>query len=497
MYTETTSRIGFSQLAKPILEYKDAPAFDYALSMLFGALFSCIGLITLPFALLFFLQNRSLPLIILMTVSFYYVHFSLPPKISDAQIGTAYFHPKVLKKTQASFGWRTQYTGTIIKFSDGINEYKNLPCHIFRPLYGKHPNADTDYLLEGTLIQKSPNFSLFKPTKWTAALKSSRFTGKRYRLKNKLRKFLRKRVKKKKTYLFFATLLTGDLEERSLKYEFDRLAQSHILAISGFHFAMLSLFLTFFLSRFFPLRSSAFSMMVLLTLFFIYIGPTASITRAWIALLIPLSGRMISRKCSALNALSIAFILSFLINPLNLLSLGFQLSYLATFGLITLTAPIDKALWRCLPKRKRKEALSLSFIEKHIYLLAGLIRNAVALSFAVNFFTLPLLLHVFGRYPLLSFFYNLFYPFGVTISLFFVLLSLLFPFLMPLTELYTLFLIRTVTYAPTAYSFLLYVKSLPLPWLLFFFFIPIALTKITHLLENKDSFFYGDRSSVG
>ena len=419
------------------------------------------------------------------------------PVVVETQLtGMAYFKPTFVKKNASPFGINTLYAGTITHFYDGERLLKNLPCYIYRPLYGNHPKADTDYILEGRLIPKGRTHFVFKPKKWKKVKRTHRLAQMRYDWKKNVRLYLKRHVKDRKAFDLLTSLATGDLEDRSLKFEFGRLSLNHILAVSGFHFSLLALFLYILFARFLPIKSSSIVLLALLTLFFVYMGPTPSISRAWIGLALPLIGRLFGRECSPLNALSFGCLFSLAINPLITTHLGFALSYLATWGLISFTPDMERLINPLLPTRRRDEALKLSFVDKHLYLIATFLRKTLAINAAVTLTTLPLILFMFGKFPYIGIVYNLFYPLAVSFCLVLLLAALLCPYLFPLVTFWAKFLTRLVTYAPKSLDFYLYTPPFSIHIVLISLFVTILY--LTKKEENSDnSSFYGDRSSVG
>lgn len=469
--------------------FRNAPALPLALALIVGNGFILIGtpFLLLGIVILSIFRKMALPLLVLGGAGALYTYYFLPPKIEAPQFGQALFQPKLIKKSQSPFGWNTLYEGKLYFFNADL-KVSHLPCRIYSPLYGKGHKADCDYLLTGTLIPHGRTHFQFKPKTWREAEGSRRFAQKRYETKNSVRAFLKKKCRNTRVYRLFSSLCTGDLAERSLSYDFCKIGLSHILAVSGFHFSMISLFLYFLLGRFLPFRFSALFMLIMLTALFLYMGEGASITRAWIVLLVPLLAKLLDKESHALNSLCVAFIVAFLVDPLVTTGLGFQLSYLATFALLTLTDPFEKLLTYLLPIRTKERALLLSTFDKHFYIVAAYLRKGLALSLAINMTTLPLILYTFGKFPLLSFFYNLFYPLGIAATLFILLLSLLIPPLFPLAEGMGAFLVRTTTFAPQALNFYLHTPPFPAYLLIVWFaLLSLLLTKIAHSGDNGRS----------
>jgi len=120
---------------------------------------------------------------------------------------------------------------------------------------------------------------------------------------------------------------------------------THLLAVSGSHFAILCGIVVVVLRRFGP-RSAALGGFVTLVGLVILVGPQPSVLRAalmgGIAMLALLTGR--NRSC--VPALAAAVIVLLFVDPMLAISAGFALSVLATAGLILIAPVWSDALQR-------------------------------------------------------------------------------------------------------------------------------------------------------
>jgi competence protein ComEC len=130
-----------------------------------------------------------------------------------------------------------------------------------------------------------------------------------------------------------------------------------------------------------------------------------------------LLAKITHRRAIPLNILAAAMLIELLYNPLAAMNLGFQFSFGSCFGIFLLYKPIEKQLTHLLPKRGATEALSLSFPAQIAYLISSSLRRSLSLTLAVNGVILPILLFHFGKFPLLSLLYNLFFPPLVALTL--------------------------------------------------------------------------------
>ena len=196
-------------------------------------------------------------------------------------------------------------------------------------------------------------------------------------------------------------------------------------------------FLHLFLSK----RKTCYILLVIVSLYFLFIGETPSLNRAWAAAVIYLVGYLLKEPVSGLNSLGVALIFSLILDPFALKEIGFQLSYLATFAILAIYPTIEGALQAIFPKRN---SFKISFI------LSAFCRNILAITLAVNLATAPLLLYHFNYFPLPTLFFNLFFPLAITpcmIALILSLLPLIGPYILQLTELYTNPLLDTLFFA--------------------------------------------------
>jgi competence protein ComEC len=113
------------------------------------------------------------------------------------------------------------------------------------------------------------------------------------------------------------------------------------------------------------------------------------------------------------------------------MQLSFQLTFLCTLSILLFYPIVHTwAAW-LLPERSYPEVKSMRLLDKHGFLLSALLRQALALNFAVHLMSLPVLLHLFHKFPLLSIAYNLFFPVCVCLSMLLLFSALLLAPLIP------------------------------------------------------------------
>ena len=102
------------------------------------------------------------------TLGFVNAAYRVPKTVlpSEKVNGIARLQIDEIKPHQSPFQSSLLYRGTLLSF-EAENGWKgeNLPCQLYTPLYGKHPSADSIYLIEGTLEQHSAYSFFLKPNK--------------------------------------------------------------------------------------------------------------------------------------------------------------------------------------------------------------------------------------------------------------------------------------------------------------------------------------------
>lgn len=460
--------------------WEEQPALLFGLSLLIGsssALFweapwNWIFPFLWAIYLLFLKKGPALALLIGGMV---YGSAIQPPLLPSGET-RAYFSVSSVRPYASPFHKGFLYKGTI-HLKEG-----SAPCTISYLGFNR-PRADHDAIVTGRLSQRDGAAYTFKARNWTPVETSFSLAEIRFRMKQKLRAYFERKLPSPRTASFLGSLITGDVEDRSLKFDFGRLGLQHILAISGFHFAILIGFCTFFLHFFLPNRWKYAILLVAIHLYFVFVGEGPAVQRSWLTAELYLIGKLIGRHTTGLNLLGIALLAEMILDPLAAAHLGFQLSYLCCFGILLFCSPFERALRFLLPKRKPPEYKALAPLARHASLLCSFLRQSLAIGFAVNLAIFPLLLFHFHRFPLLSLLYNLFFPFLVSGALFLLLLSLLCPLLFPVADFYTAQLLELAAYPPIALDYSLTLSSLPAWPLPFYLF---ALFCLSFLVKNVD-----------
>lgn len=135
---------------------------------------------------------------------------------------------------------------------------------------------------------------------------------------------------------------------RETKKNFSIAGVSHILAVSGFHVAVVCGFLTLLLS-FLPWGRRGRMGKYLLTVGLLWgyaaiTGLAASAIRAALMLTLYLTGRVLRRNTDGYNTLAASAFCMLVYNPFYLFDIGFQLSYLAVLSILYIQPRLRKCM---------------------------------------------------------------------------------------------------------------------------------------------------------
>lgn len=185
------------------------------------------------------------------------------------------------------------------------------------------------------------------------------------------------------------------------------------------------------LAAFMPLRAVAYCLIFCLTVYFLMLGPSPSIMRAWLTILLALTATVFERRCASLNLLGIALIAVLLLDPWSAGQIGFQCSFAITAAILLFCQPIDNKFRSIFPSRSLSVTSQWDSFTQHAYVLSGMIRSTLALTVAVNLIALPILIFHFQSFPVFSLIYNLFFPFFVSLSMLVLVLGLCCDWIFP------------------------------------------------------------------
>ncbi|NGX38973.1 MAG: hypothetical protein KR126chlam1_00291 [Chlamydiae bacterium] len=360
--------------------------------------------------------------------------------------------------------------GKLKLFESIRGHYRNIPCTI---LCKTLPKTGSEWIVEGTLSDRSR----FKPDKkipWEEVKDSFSWARWRHAKKQAMRTKIHKQFKDKPVAHFFTSMATGDIDDRLQAMEFRKIGLGHILAISGYHFALLAGLFALFLRRLFAPRTAYALLLFLLTGYFLYLGFSPSIMRAYVMISFFLLGRLYRRQVGGLNLLGAALLIELLTDPLVATQVGFQLSFLATLAILLFYHPCAKVLEPLLPRRGLPALRKLPLLDQHGTLFTTLLRSGLALNLSVSLVTLPLVLFTFHKFPLLSIPYNLFLPPLLSLSLLLLPFSLLIPFVGVINERYTSWLLSLIANPPEILHYQIFSSEIHFSLLIVLITTPIA-----------------------
>jgi competence protein ComEC len=403
-------------------------------------------------------------------------------------------------KTRFSEIWICR--GTIDRFTTHSQHPigKNIPFKMTLPRREEQPPLQSlHYHLPATMTQLSSSLYHIKPEQmelWQPINDSWSLPLWRYRAKQMLLNYIHNHIPNPSTASFLIGIATGNFDDPHLAFEFSRFGLQHIMAISGFHFGIISAFLLFFLRFWMPYRTAAAVLIILMSGYFFFLGPTPSVMRSWITAIIVLTGILIGRSGNALNALGIAMLAVLIFDPSCCLSLTFQLSFLIT-ATILLFYPVTtlwmQKLWK---KRALNQMLTMNTANQYGYIILNMLRDAIALSIAVHITAIPITLFYFYKFPWIGFLYNLFFPLAVTLSMFMLMLALSFcwlPFIAStihhLNAQFTQLALDTLFYLPTSFDYYLRVDSISLLWInLYLSLVFLIGIRLKQSVDEKEEF---------
>lgn len=417
---------------------------------------------------LFFFRKKLIISLAVLALGAGYTYLRCPPITlpPDGVKGMGYLVIDSVQPFASPFKKLMAVRGHFKEFQTDTQVLRHVPCHFFDAI----PPAACSYLVDGKLLPKDHDQIAFKPTKdrpWHPVPATFSLAKWRFELKEKLRHFLHRMIPDPHAANYINTLATGEIDDRLITLEFRKVGLSHALAVSGVQFVLIALLLQRLLRFILPLRLSCLIVLLSLTGYFIFLGSTPPILRAYICIVLVLIAQFYTLPIHILNIVGGALLIELIVNPLHLKEIGFQLTFLCTLGLILFSKPLEKIVHVLLPKRPFSQISTFSLLDQHGCLFTSLIRKSLTTSLSAHLMSLPILFAAFGTFPLLSLLYNLFFPAALILTLILLLLALLLgPFGGPIHQLnsfYTSELLRLIGNPPEILNFSLNIDTFPFP----------------------------------
>lgn len=214
-------------------------------------------------------------------------------------------------------------------------------------------------------------------------------------LKNKFESAINKSISEPNAS-FINGILLGSRQNipEEMKEAFSKTGTTHILAISGYNIMIISWAVLMGLVYFFKRRTAFWISVVIIILFTILTGASASVVRAAIMGLLLLFANGYGRLYDPKNSIILAGSVMIYINPFALVfDIGFQLSFLAVVGLLYIYPFLDNK-FRKIPDLWKLKELTLMTISAQLAVVPFLIyyfHQFSLLSLPANILILPFL----------------------------------------------------------------------------------------------------------
>lgn len=417
----------FSQFqAIHIKFWQNHPALLMGLSLLIGSssylFLDTLLFFTLWLAYLIFCKKAHL--IILLFIAYIYGYTCALPLDLSSENASGIFIAKKLSPHLSPFN------KALILQGDFYYQKHCLPTSIFIKSEKSNLQANKTYKIQGTLIAQDRYKYIMKPESFQEISHNWGLGQFRYELKQKIKLFIQKQISSTKAANFLNAVITAEVDDRMLRYEFSKTGVQHVLAVSGFHFGIIILFLQTCLYAVKNRRLQLTILMVGIYLYFLFVGSNPAIFRSFIAAFLWTFGRIFYLKSSGLNLMGCALTLEMLYDPTCAQDMGFQFSFLSCLGILCFYMPIERKIKKAL--QQHNTTSDLTPISKLIFYIGKFLRTSISLDLAVNITLQPLLFYYFFQFSFLSSFFNLFFPFLVSICAFLLLISIVTLILTPL-----------------------------------------------------------------
>ncbi|WP_312641457.1 ComEC/Rec2 family competence protein [Hydrogenoanaerobacterium sp.] len=163
---------------------------------------------------------------------------------------------------------------------------------------------------------------------------------------------------------------------------------SHIIAISGFHIAVISAFFQMVFQRLrLGHKLSTILTAAAILLYMALVGYTPSVVRAGVMVILHLVAQLVWRKADSLTSLAVAGLFICVPNPLAAGDISFQLTFLATLGMVLCSSKLYGAIQKRLGRARFPKTQEFAV-------------SSLAMTLCATLFTLPVIVFSFGRVSL-------------------------------------------------------------------------------------------------
>ena len=202
--------------------------------------------------------------------------------------------------------------------------------------------------------------------------------------RNRLQQMLKEHMTGDELAIALALIL-GDksLLDAEVKNSFTNTGAMHVLAVSGLHVGIIMqilLFIMGFFPRIFSKKSSIIIVVTLMWIYAIITGLSPSVLRAVFMFSVLVLSQLTERNYDAMNTLFFTGLALCLLDHYTLFDIGFQLSFLAMMGIFLLYKPIEQLLYFD------------NWVLRKVW-------QGTAIGFAAQLMTTPLSLYYFHQFP--------------------------------------------------------------------------------------------------
>ena len=219
-------------------------------------------------------------------------------------------------------------------------------------------------------------------------------------LKNKAYQILPEKIAS-----LFIGIVFGDrsmIDEETVQ-NFNASSLSHILAVSGMHFTFLISGVIILLKDFLGRKKTYILGIVVILLYMVITGFSASIFRAGIMGILMLISKLIYRKNDIWTSISISLLFMIIYNPFLIFDIGLQLSYCAMIGILF----FQKMIYKYLIKKILKIKKLRYHPQKWIMTFISKILEYISVTISAQILILPIMIYNFHSISVYFLFSNL------------------------------------------------------------------------------------------